>query len=390
MTSPDAAADLTPAALKALSNDGTTAILAAAVDSLPGSKGSDGARVSGHSWLVTDHVLPIRVPTSPASLTFSLPTTSFTLPLANTVFQTGATSTFHHLPATTKPKFIEAAVEVPDEQVEEFANAQEDINEAWQELGDLMKMVGVKSGLFPHTPVPVDSVEIQLNADVLETRTGSGKIFSSLPLKALTPARKISEGLGNILRALDSPVGVEPGASRELEVAVDEYIASLPVDTPVPERVDVFARLTAQEPGTPLPNELLLYPGARIHRVLSGGGGWGNRAGLLSLDPQGERDVANFSNEFEKRFEGSDEAHGGVVKVGEWVQFFVAEAAGPVGKGIRFGAVGKVEDVQPTENGEEKTLKGLFGGASELGVDVGVAGRARRMNVPGGDLVVDV
>lgn len=381
---------MTEPALSPFTDGSTATVLTAAVDSLPGSKGSNGARVAGHSWLITDHILPIRIPQNgaPKSLTFSLPTTSFTLPLANTLFQTGQPQAFVYLPATTKPKLVEAAVDVTDPEVEEFANAQEDIQEAWQELGDLMKMVGVKSGLFPHTPVPVDSVEIQINEDVLKDGSGSGKIFSSLPLKPLTPSRQITEGMGNILRELDTPAGVQPGASRELEAAVDKYIESLPASQAVPERVDVFARLTPCEPSS-TPAELLLYPGARIHRVLSGGGGWGSKAGLLSLDPQGDRDISNFSNEFEKRFDGSDAEHGGIVKKGEWVQFFVTQDAEPVLKGLQFGAVGKVEAVDSALAGEEKMVDGVFGGASEMGVDVGVAGRARRMDVPGGTVVVD-
>jgi hypothetical protein len=343
--------------------------------------------------LITDHTLPIRVPSvEPKSLTFSLPTTSFTLSLANTVFQNGQTSTLVHLPATVRPTVIEAAVNVEDPEVEEFAHAQQDIQEAWEELGDLMKIVGVKSGLFPHNPVPVDSVEINISEDVLRDGNGSGRIYTRLPLRRLTKPRKVQEAMGNILRALEMPEGTPHGASRELEAGVDKYIQSLPDNVGAPERVDVFARLTTQEPSSPNPSELLLSPGTRLHRVLSGGGGWGNKAGLLSLDPQGERDVQVFEQEFEARYDGTDAAHGGIVKTGEWVQFYVAENAPPAERGIQFGAVGKMEDTRLVEDdigGKERTIAGCFGGASEMGVDIGVAGKSRRMDVPGGAVVVD-
>jgi hypothetical protein len=363
------------------------------VDSLPGSNGS---RVTGHSWLITDRTLPIRIPSSaekePAkSLTFSLPNANFTLPLANTVFQNGQQSTLVHLRASgPKPKLIEAAVGLKDQDVEEFAQAQEDIQEAWEELGDLMKMVGVKSGLVSPNPPPENSVVVEISGETLGEREGyTGRIHSQLPLKPLTKPRKIAEGFGNILKAIHQAEGAQ-GASRELESAVDKYLENLPEGVDTPERVAVFARLTMQEPA-PDVKELLLYPGARLHRILSGGGGWGNKAGLLSLDPQGERDVASFEQQLEARFDGADEApHGGIVQAGQWVQFFIAEkGATAAEKGLQFGAVGKVEDVRPVEDGQERTIDGVFGAASEGGVDVGVAGKSRRMDVPGGTVVVD-
>lgn len=298
-----------------------------------------------------------------------------------------------HLGATARPRVIEAAVGISDPEVEEFAHAQEDIKETWQELGELMKMVGVKSGIVIPNPVPPDSVEIQISDEVLKDGSGSGtgKIYSQMPLTPLTKPRKIAEGMGNILRAIEGPEdGAGEGASLELESAVDKYLQSLPEDADTPERVDVFARLTTQEP-SPDVTELLLYPGARMHRVLSGGGGWGSKAGLLSLDPQNERDVTQFAHEFEVRFRGdADYVHDGIVQKGQWIQFFIAGNGALAEKGLQFGAVGKIEDVRRVEDdGEPRTIEGCFGGASECGVDVGMAGKRRRMDVPGGAVIVE-
>ncbi|KAI5853829.1 hypothetical protein BZA05DRAFT_394858 [Tricharina praecox] len=396
LTSPDAASSLTAPALFPLTNDSTVTLLSASVDSLPGSKGGNGSRVTGYSWLITDHSLPIRLPSSQKlkSLTFSLPNANFTLALANTVFQNGQESTVVHMKATARPKLIEAAVGISDPEVDEFANAQEDIKEAWQELGDLMKMVGVKSGIVIPNPVPSDSVEIQISDEVLKDGPGSasGKMYSQMPLTPLTKPRKITEGMGNILRTLEGPDGDgDEAASRELESAVDKYLDSLPEGVDTPERVDVFARLTTQEPSSDV-TELLFQPGVRLHRVLSGGGGWGSKAGLLSLDPQNERDVSQFAHEFEARFDGdADYVHDGIVQKGQWIQFFIAENGAPAENGLQFGAVGKIEDVRRVENdGKERTIDGCFGGASECGVDVAIAGKLRRMDVPGGAVIVDV
>jgi hypothetical protein len=399
LATPDAASSLTPSALSSLTNESTATLLSVAVDSLPGSRGGNGTRTTGYSWLITDHDLPIKLPLatkSYKSLTFCLPATNFTLPLANTVFQNGQESTLVHLPATVRPALIEAEVGLTDQEVSEFAQAQEDVKDAWNELGDLMKLVGQRAGIAPGVPVPLGSVEIQIPGQLLNSRNGTGRIFSRLPLKPLTKPRKIQEGMGNILRGLETPSEILSGASRELETAVATYMDALPEDTPVPERVDVFARLTTQEPLATIP-EMLLYPGARIHRVLSGGGGWGSKAGLLSLDPQGEADVANFEHEFSTRYDGagSEHDHGGIVKKGEWVQFFVAEdsvAAPAEQHGLQFSAVRKTNDVLPIDesiDSQEITIDGCFGAASENGIDVAVGPTKKRMDVPGGVVIVD-
>ncbi|KAI5793182.1 hypothetical protein EDC01DRAFT_88516 [Geopyxis carbonaria] len=387
LTTPEFASSISESVLSPLANDSTATVFSAAVDSLPG---DNGVRTSGHSWLITDHSLPIKLPSSKKikSLTFSLPTTSFTLPLANTVFQTGNTSQYLHLPSTARPIQIEAADGLSEKEVEEFAHAREDIKETWEELGELMKLVGQKAGLAQVIPVPEDSVEIRIPDDVLKDESGTGRIFTQLPLKALTKPRKITDGMGNILRNVETPEGPQ-GASRELEAAIAEY-------TPPEgaEKLHVFARLTAQEPSSS-PTELLLAPGTRIHRLLSGGGGWGNKAGLLSLDPQSESDVSSFARMFEERFnaqDGDEQGVLGIVREGEWVQFFVSEPCTQAPeKGMRFGTVVKVDTIEnDTTEKPEQHIDGCFGGASESGVDINVAGRGRRMDVPGGVVVVDV
>ena len=388
-------------------------MLAAVVDSVPGSSGGptgahDGVRAGAYSWLVTDHTLPIRHATQaqPTSLTFTLPSARFTIPLANTLFENGQPATAVHLPSMHQRALVEAATNLSPAEVEEFAQAQADVREAWQELGELMTVVGARHGL--HTPAPAASIEITVPAEVLREGRGA-RIHSRLPLRALTPPRQIEEGMGNILRQLATPpsaAGTQSrgGASRELEVAVSAYMQSLPAGQAGAGAVQVYARLTPQQPAATSPAELLLYPGARLHRVLSGGGGWGNKAGLLALDPQAERDVAGFERELAARLDGDDGPHGGIVQPGAWAQFFVVEPAAATAaaadRGIQFGAVAKAQHMaSPTtdrrgamggaEEGEGETLEGVFGGASELGVDVSVAGKTHRMDVPGGVVIID-
>ncbi|RPA93817.1 hypothetical protein L873DRAFT_1830598 [Choiromyces venosus 120613-1] len=394
LTTPQYAGELTKEGLEALSNNGTCGVFAAAVDSLPGTQPSTGGatgRTQGHSWLITSQSIPITIPptiaagTTPAkSLSFSLPSKKFTLPLANTLFHTGLRTTIAHAPVKENeiPVTIEAAEGVSPKEVEEFAHAQQDIKETWEELGELIKLVGQRSGIVPSTKeYEKDCVDIILPSSHIPTEA---KVDAHLPLKQLTFARRIEAGMGNILKQTSTEAGSLQGASRELEKAVLDYTSD-PSTPPLPAKLSIFARLT---PHSPTAHEnLFTAPGARIHRVLSGGGGWGSKAGLLSLDPQSETQVQEFAKNFEF---GQGE---GIVRVGEYVQFFVAEQ-GYGGddaslRGVVVSCVPKIEelaDEQIGKGGEEVVIDGMFGGASEEGAWIG----DRKMDVPGGVVNVPV
>lgn len=264
-----------------------------------------------------------------------------------------------------------------------------------------MKLIGQRTGVVPVKEHEIGTVEITLPADCV----ADTPLKTSLPLRALTPPRRIAAGLGNILKQLDSD-GAAVGASRELEKAVTEYVGA---QEPNAGGVSVFARLTPRNPAEEEGKEGgcdFLAPGVRVHRVLSGGGGWGSKAGLLSLDPQGEADVGGFAEGFENSVfnaVGQPGAEGegkkrptGIVTVGEWVQFFVAEVpAEEGGKGVRAGSVPKVEELMVGEEGkvggesvtgEEKVLEGVFGGFAEQGVWVG----GKMLDVPFAEVEIGV
>ncbi|CAZ85971.1 unnamed protein product [Tuber melanosporum] len=391
LTTPQSAGVLTKEDLGFLSDNGACDVFAAAVDSLPGAPPStDGGatgRTQGYSWLITSQSIRITIPptaaagTTPAkSLSFGLRSKKFTLPLANTLFHTGSRTTIVHIPAKVNeiPVTIEAAEGVCPKEVEEFAHAQQDIKEAWEELGELMKLVGRRSGIVPPAKdQEKDCVDIALPPTHLPADT---EVDAHLPLKQLTFPRRIEAGMGNILKQTSSETGTPQGASRELEEAVLDYISS-PSTPSLSRKLSIFARLT---PHSSVAHEnLFTAPGARIHRVLSGGGGWGSKAGLLSLDPQSETQVEVFA----KNFESGE----GIVKVGEYVQFFVAErgcGGGGAWRGVVFGCVPRVEELADELGGkeEEVVIDGLFGGASEEGVWIG----DRKMDVPGGVVSVPV
>ena len=166
----------------------------------------------------------------------------------------------------------------------------------------------------------------------------------SIPLHPLTIARQISRAMGNILRTLSSANGPLP-ASLELESAVSAHLASSNTSPSHQQGpLQIFALVTpsapsplqASAPSIPWSSLLLSHhtdssssstnsattfsfsparpsPGAHLYRVLSGGGGWGDKAGLLSLDPDplfpesgsGEDGEAQFSERYFARQKGA-------------------------------------------------------------------------------------
>ncbi|CAK4034194.1 Hypothetical predicted protein [Lecanosticta acicola] len=215
-------------------------------------------------------------------------------------------------------------------------------------------------------------------------------------LEPLTPFRKVRACMGNIIRSLSpNEWGVDQAkssvdesmqdttatpestgtrvatpadslpASQELEAAVSNYFQ---YNNLAPEPVQVWALIIPNErhvrrirPGTLSmthpKRHLLVFPrwnrefrplidtaiwqflkdGARLHRVLSGGGGWGKKAGLLSLDPDIKYDTRQLRDEKDWHFnfdvedpafaiqQHQKEALGDIIRPGEGVMFLLAK-----------------------------------------------------------------
>jgi hypothetical protein len=117
-----------------------------------------------------------------------------------------------------------------------------------------------------------------------------------LGLQPITVPRVIAAGLGNIIRELyvgrDSKQTMP--ASHELEKAMSLHIETVQHQDKRPE---VWALITPRENWVEKP-QIGTYDaahwierGSRLHKIVSGGGGWGMRRGLLALDPE-----INFNN----------------------------------------------------------------------------------------------
>ena len=124
----------------------------------------------------------------------------------------------------------------------------------------------------------------------------------SAPIEALTGRREVLSSMGNVIRQVRSGKDGKPApASAELEEKVPQYLARRRgTDGTLVIVALVFSPRTFEilEPGELIdPSEgalteaalsslrRALLEGAHMHRVTSGGGGWGQKQGLLSLDP---------------------------------------------------------------------------------------------------------
>ncbi|KAK5190355.1 hypothetical protein LTR99_003926 [Exophiala xenobiotica] len=113
-----------------------------------------------------------------------------------------------------------------------------------------------------------------------------------IPLRGLTPERPVSRCMGNVLAEIEID-GKSVPASQELEETVTKHVASEQSGGPV--LVYALIRPPGMRPATVEAKDvakrksdyrflLEIWRGARLHKVTGGGGGWGKKKGLLSLD----------------------------------------------------------------------------------------------------------
>ena len=171
-------------------------------------------------------------------------------------------------------------------------------------------------------------------------------------LTPITHGRVITAAIGNIIRRIgtgstnaehldngvqDAREGEVP-ASTELETAINDGTSEGRIAR---QTAGVWALVRPCSTAMGLrpivsgtgPERLqsAILSGCRLHKVLSGGGGWGEKQGLLALDPDSDY---NPRQTFESSFESTqsaeaekDEALGEVVKPGDEVVFYVCKEA---------------------------------------------------------------
>ncbi|CEJ56296.1 hypothetical protein PMG11_02507 [Penicillium brasilianum] len=140
----------------------------------------------------------------------------------------------------------------------------------------------------------LDSTIDLTSCAVTSTSSAGASPNLELPLYPIGERRKVIASMGNILRQISKssdPNSQEPiPASSELEKDLPRYIKEYNITD---QRVSVWALvenpdIQVGDHSLPTRDYLIqsLRQGGKLHRVVSGGGGWGKKQGLLSLDPE--------------------------------------------------------------------------------------------------------
>ena len=317
----------------------------AVVDRLPAAPGEEhGQEGVAYCWMMNEHD-PVNeeaeemsvTALKPGSLFFTLPMASksqrghhtWQLPLAQTVFSTGRVSTLMHMRYAGK---------------------------------DVLALESQRNVGWTTRALPIGKPEHAIKLGV--------------PLIQLTLPRTVTNVVGNIICSMSSNPTFQAAtdetqpASQELERVISAYMSA--VET-APQQLSVWALIFPQrsladingwlrdpkyqrqlvafsqselhEPRKANPSGVLqaiiseseLYSlirrGARLCKVLSGGGGWGKKAGLLSLDPDTSystrelRKDEGWEVDFDETPDTQEEqklkALGGVVRTGDSVTFLL-------------------------------------------------------------------
>lgn len=144
---------------------------------------------------------------------------------------------------------------------------------------------GSNARLYPLLVNRTKDLTVQLNGgQVWEARV-------NYCLRNLTGPRKVYQGVGNIIKKLRGPDGIEiMNGSQELEAAVADVTLKRPIYDPVTfekRPLEIFARIAPDDSkGLGGLGQRIPEKGVRIAKVLAGGGGWGLNAGILALDPE--------------------------------------------------------------------------------------------------------
>ena len=147
-------------------------------------------------------------------------------------------------------------------------------------------------------------------------------------LRQLTHPRTVRAVTGNILRQISGDDGVVQPASREIEVLINQalregHLEEGPVDVwALVEPKDQLDRASLAKSPVDLMSSFL--QGGRIYKVLSGGGGWGQKQGLLALDPRSRFEKEDILSEDDEEASGM-ELFANLVNPGETITFLISD-----------------------------------------------------------------
>ncbi|KAL9129009.1 MAG: hypothetical protein Q9217_002443 [Psora testacea] len=152
-------------------------------------------------------------------------------------------------------------------------------------------------------------------------------------LRPITPARTVTAAIGNVISKVEVDKDQERPASQELESTINDQIRNGKLER---DKVEVWALLRPQNNSSPDPSssnlidlQAAIASGARLLKVLSGGGGWGEKQGLLAVDPDSGYD-SRASHIYTEDKDAAIERGGifaDIVKPGDTITFLVNDVA---------------------------------------------------------------
>ena len=297
------------------------------------------------------------------------------LPVANTVFQNGRTATLF------AQKWV---VSFRTESTSEHMSSEK----TW----------------LPHQTVHMDTIfadegkRLQLDT-LLHSR-----------LLPITPARTVTAAVGNIVRKISGGDASAEGApaSEELERTISTAIEQGQISAQHPgvwalvrpQRYAALDRHAQFQSNIRDMTEYAVLSGARLHKVLSGGGGWGEKHGLLALDPDSDysrhhpASGPSFGNEQDAKAENYG-ALEEVARLGDVITFYVYSSPSDANRAdlhaptfwsssrgvtatLTFGSLPSTMDAMDTAAVEDDSEPGLiveennFGMLSEQGISLEV------------------
>lgn len=219
------------------------------------------------------------------------------LPVANTLFQNGRTSTL--------------------------------LAQRWKSLPE--RVLPTRYSLIDHTWLSQQKLQM---IDLFSNESTELQASLCSHLHPITPTRIITTAVGNIVQKIsvdDSLLEIAP-ASQELERNIASAISSGQIPA---QQAGIWALVNPPNHGLSDESNLVnpngvqkeisqaVLKGCQLHKVLSGGGGWGEKQGLLSLDP--DCDYTMSSQDFEASLEDDvePEKFETLAKPGDTVQFYI-------------------------------------------------------------------
>ena len=199
-----------------------------------------------------------------------------------------------------------------------------------------------------YKPEMLRTKHVRLSQEVLQmaelTKACDQMDFYNLETKLvpITPPRSVDASFGNIVRRLRvedlNGTQISVPASTELEARISQWVQTRHHSNP---QVQVWAlvtpRLNSLDSARLEPHDLQasLENGSRLHKVLSGGGGWGTKKGLLALDPDSDYDATcdnppqNRAVDVETVGKDERQAFHEIAEPGDIVTFYVYDAELP-------------------------------------------------------------